>query len=449
MADVIIPPVSRSDVEKGETMRKKIVALCVFLMLSLLVFAAPLKGNLTVWGCFTELEKPLQKATQIFMAENPGVKVEVLVFDLRDFEAKVAATAPVGQAADIIVMDHSLTYRYAKAGILAKAPEDVDKWVNTPGRYLPIVPSKASYQGKVVGMPFFGGMPALYWNKDYFAEAGLKQPPKTVSEVYDDALKLRKTDASGKLTRAGYSIRLTGPTGGTQKFAFLSNQTVGKDVVVEGKSPGTWHGNMDNEETAKMLQYYVKLLHGKDKSDDWALKHDAEGFAAGEVAMFMRESWVIPLMKEKGPKINYDIAYQPRDKFWRIYDWSVNACVPASGSQKDAAWEYTKVMQRKEVMEVLFTDSGWIPSRRDIVFKEILAEEPRFKVFIDYPKSAEIYFETDSSGYTEMWTKVGEVLQAGFRDAGLLNSLPGCRAVVKKANDTANEILKSVNEFGM
>jgi len=106
-------------------------------------------------------------------------------------------------------------------------------------------------------------------------------------------------------------------------------------------------------------------------------------------------------------------------------------------------------MQRKEVMEVLFTDSGWIPSRRDIVFKEILAAEPRFKVFIDYPKSAEIYFETDSSGYTEMWTKVGEILQAGFRDAGLLNSLPGCRAVVKKANDTANEILRSVNEFGM
>jgi len=430
-------------------MRKRVAAFCVFLLLPLLVFAAGLKGNLTVWGCFTELQKPLEKATQIFTAENPGMKVEVLVFDLRDFEAKVAATAPVGQAADIIVMDHSLTYRYAKAGILAKAPADVETWVKAPGRYLPIVPGKASYQGKVIGMPFFGGMPALFWNKDHFAEAGLKQAPKTLTELYDAAVKLRKMDASGKLTRAGYSIRLTGPTGGTQKFAFLSNQTVGQDVVVDGKTPGTWHGNLDNEETAKMLQYYVKLLHGKDKSDDWALKHDAEGFAAGEVAMFMRESWVIPLMKEKGPKINYDIAYQPRDKFWRIYDWSVNACVPDSGGQKAAAWEFTKVMQRKEVMEVLFTDSGWIPARRDIVFKEVLADEPRFKVFIDYPKGSEIYFETDSTGYTEMWTKVGEVLQAGFRDAGLLNNMPGCRAVVKKANETANEILKSVDEFGM
>lgn len=437
-------------------MKKGLFTVCVLLMLPLLAFAGGqedkaggLKGNITVWGCFTELQKPLEKATQIFTTENPAVKVEVLVFDLRDFEAKVAATAPVGQAADIIVMDHSLTNRYAKAKLLASAPAEIEKWVKTPGRYLPIVPEKASYEGKIVGMPFFGGMPALFYNKDHFAEAGLKEPPKTVSEVYDYAVKLRKMDASGKLTRAGYSIRLTGPTGGTQKFAFFSNQILGQDVVVDGKQPGTYHANMDNEESAKTLQYYIKLLHGKDKSDDWALKHDAEGFAAGDVAMFMRESWVIPLMKDKGPKINYDIAYQPRDKFWRIYDWSVNACVPESGKQKAAAWEYTKVMQKKEVMEVLFTDSGWIPSRRDIVFKEILAQEPRFKVFIDYPKGAEIYFETNSSGYTEIWTKAGEVIQAGYRDAGLLNNLPGSRAVMKKANDVADEILKSVNEFGM
>jgi len=170
-------------------MRRVLFTVFLVVMVPLLAFAGGqgdkaggLKGNITVWGCFTELEKPLQKATQIFTAENPAVKVEVLVFDLRDFEAKVGATAPVGQAADIIVMDHSLTSRYAKAKILASAPAEIEKWVKTPGRYLPIVPEKASYEGKVVGMPFFGGMPALFYNKDYFAEAGLKEPPKTVRD---------------------------------------------------------------------------------------------------------------------------------------------------------------------------------------------------------------------------------------------------------------------------
>lgn len=429
---------------------KKILGLIVSLALvSAIASAQNLnKVKLTVWGCFTELQAPLNKAVEIFQKENPGSQVEVLVFDLRDFEAKVAATAPAGQAADLIVMDHSLTARYARAGILANAPADVQSWVNTPGRYIKVAQQKASYQGKVVGMPFFGGGPALYYNKDYFAEAGIAKPPATIDELYKDAVKLRKTDASGTLTRAGMSLRLTGPTGGSQKWAWISNPLLGTDFVVAGKVPGTYHANLDNLESAKALQWHVKLLQGPDKSDDWALKHDAEGFAAGESAMFFRESYVIPFMKANAPKINYGVAPMPRDKYWRIYDWSVNACVPKSGNQQQAAWAFAKVMQREEVMEILFKDSGWIPSRRDLSFSNVLAEEPRFKTFMNVPPGAETYFEIDASSYTEMWTKVGEILQAGYRDASLANDLNKCRAVVKSAHDAANQILKDNGEFG-
>ena len=429
---------------------KKIVLL--ILSLALIASVASAQGlknvKLTVWGCFTELQAPLNKAVEIFQQENPGSQVEVLVFDLRDFEAKVAATAPMGQAADLIVMDHSLTARYARAGILANAPADVEGWVNTPGRYIKAAQQKAKYAGKVVGLPFFGGGPVLFYNKDYFAKVGIARPPATIDELYNDAVKLRLTDANRKLVRSGISLRLTGPTGGTQKWAWISNQYLGADCVVEGKTRGTYHGNLDNVESARALQWHVKLLQGKDKSDDWALKHDAEGFAAGETAMFFRESYVIPYMKQNAPQINYGVALMPRDKYWRIYDWSVNACVPKSGAQQEAAWAFAKVMQREEVMEILFKDSGWIPSRRDLSFSAVLSEEPRFKTFMNLPAGAETYFENDASSYTELWTKVGEILQAAFRDPSLATDLNKCRAVVKNANDTANQILKDNNEYG-
>ncbi len=434
-------------------MKKRVFMLLVLVMLASLLFAGGQaekvgKAKINVWGCFSELQAPLDKAVEVFMQENPEAQVEVLVFDLRDFEAKVAATAPMGQAADVIIMDHSLTARYAKAGILSAAPTDIEKMVNTPGRYLSAAPEKASYQGKAVGLPFFGGGPALFYNKDYLSEAGLSKPPATVDDLYDYTVKLSKKDAAGNLTRAGYSIRLTGPAGGSQKWAFVTNQLLGGDFIEYGKAPDTFYGNLDNEESAEALLWHVKLLHGPDKSDDWALKHDAEGFAAGAVAMFMRESWVIPFMKENAPNINYGIAYQPRDKYWRIYDWLVNACVPESGKQKSVAWEFARVMQNEEVMEVLYTDSGWIPSRRDISFSSVVAAEPRFKPFIEIPSGAEIYFEVNASSYTELWTRVGEIVQEAYRDAGLLDNLSGCRAVVKKANDIANQILKDSNEYG-
>ena len=436
-------------------MKKNVFLSAVCLILSVSVFAGGQKdksgafsGKLTVWGCFTELQAPLEKARDIFLTENPDADAEVLVFDLRDFEAKVAATAPVGQAADLIVMDHSLTRRYAKAGILEPAPEDLEKMVNSTGRYLEIAPSKASYQGEVMGLPFFGGGPALFYNTDYLNDAGLGKPPETVDETYEYAVKLRKKDAGGKLTRAGYSIRLTGPTGGSQKWAFITNQLLGHDFVEPGSKPDTFHAMLDNPESAEALQWHIGLLHGADKSDDWALKHDAEGFAAGEVAMFPRESWVIPFVEEKGPDINFDVTYMPRDEYWRIYDWLCNACVPASGKNKDIAWTFANVMQRKEVQEVLFKDSGWIPSRRDLDYGDIMSNEPRFEVFVDIPKDAEIYFEVMASSYTELWTKVGEIIQTAYRDDGLLNNMSGCREVVKRAHETANQILESNNEYG-
>ena len=120
-------------------------------------------GKITVWGCFTELQAPLDKAVALFKVLYPNVQVEAMVFDLRDFEAKVAATAPNGQAADILIMDHSLLGRYGRAGILSTAPADVAALVGTKGRYLPIAKDKVTVNGKVLGLPFFGGGPALFY----------------------------------------------------------------------------------------------------------------------------------------------------------------------------------------------------------------------------------------------------------------------------------------------
>jgi len=430
-------------------MRKSV---SVFLVLMILVAFGFSDGNqqagkITVWGCFSELQAPLNKAVELFKVAYPNVTVETMVFDLRDFEAKVAATAPRGQAADVIIMDHSLVGRYGKAGILSAAPADVAAMVNTKGRYLPIAREKLTIDGDVVGLPFFGGGPALYYNKDLLAKAGVK-PPTTVDELYKAAVKLRKLDAKGNVTQAGYSVRVTGPEGGSQKFAFVSNQMVGGDIIEAGKEANTFHGNLDNEATAKALMWHVKLLNGKDKSDDWAIKHDTEGFAASTLAMYMRESWVIPYMKQNAPTVNYGVVPVPRDKFSRIYDWLVSACVPESGTNKDLAWAFAKIMQEKAVMEVLFTDSGWIPARRDLDFSDILAKEPRFKAFMSNPPQSSVYFEVNASAYSELWTKVGETIQAAYRDASLVDNLALCRAVAKKANDLANQILKDSGEYG-
>ena len=104
-------------------------------------------------------------------------------------------------------------------------------------------------------------------------------------------------------------------------------------------------------------------------------------------------------------------------------------------------------MQRQEVQEILLSDSGWIPSRRDLNYDNILKDEPRFRKFVEIPAEVDIYFEIMASSYTELWTRVGEILQEAYRDASLVGNLSGCRAVVKKAHDLAIQILKENNEY--
>jgi len=52
------------------------------------------------------------------------------------------------------------------------------------------------------------------------------------------------------------------------------------------------------------------------------------------------------------------------------------------------------------------------------------------------------YIEAPNVAYEEMTTRVGEVIQAAFRDASLVGNLDGCRKVMMRAHETAVKILK-------
>jgi multiple sugar transport system substrate-binding protein len=304
------------------------------------------------------------------------------------------------------------------------------------------------FNGAIYAVPFQSGGPALFYNEDYLKEAGLNGPPRTVVELYDYAKKLRKTNAAGELIRAGLSIRLTGPGGGTQKFSFIAYQFSGKQVLTPGKKPGTFYATADAPGQAEALMWFVGLLNGNDKADDWGLKHDSEGFAAGDAAMLMRESWVVPYLKENAPDLHYGVSLQPKGKYWGVYDYFAGFTVPEAGKNKAAAWDFARSTQEKVVMEMLLKESGWIPPRRDLDYGTVFAAEPHYKAFIQQPKDLPTYFEASCAASHEIWVSVGEIIQAAYRDASLVNNLAGCQAVMKKANDKANEILKRMNEYG-
>ena len=60
------------------------------------------------------------------------------------------------------------------------------------------------YEGKRCALPLLADDYGLYYNKKLFKAAGIKSPPKTMSELAADAKKLTVRDKSGKIKVAGF-----------------------------------------------------------------------------------------------------------------------------------------------------------------------------------------------------------------------------------------------------
>jgi multiple sugar transport system substrate-binding protein len=402
------------------------------------------KGKLSIWLGYPETVDAFRLAQTEFRKKYPNVDVEILTFELREFEAKLAASVPAGSGPDLLVLHDFVFPRYFEGGSLAPMPDDLAKTVNDPQIIDEPFRAIVTRDGKPWGLPWWSGRSALFYNIDHFKEAGLEGPPKTTQEFWEYAQKLTKKAPSGELTRAGNSIRLTGASGGTQKFGYLYYQATGEQILEPGPKPGSVRITLKKhlDTAARVLLDHIEHLHGPTKVDDWALKHDAQGFVAGAASMFLREAWVIPFVKKNAPQLNFGVAPMPRDKAWGAFNFIEILSVNNDSKLKAPAWDFVRLLQAQPILDNVLEVSGWIPLRKDRDFSRFLAVEPRYEALINGLPGYTQYLEAPNVAYEEVTTRIGEIIQAAYRDASLVKNPEGVKRVLIRAHDTAARILK-------
>ena len=163
--------------------------------------------------------------------------------------------------------------------------------------------------------------------------------------------------------------------------------------------------------------------------------------------MFARESWVIPFVKKNGPDIKFAVAPVPKGTAWGAYNNLEILSVNKDSKLQTAAWDFIRILQDQAIVNNVLDGSGWVPVRHDRDYGSVLAKEPRFAEMTTPPAGLTLYIEAPNTAYEEMTTRVGEVIQAGFRDASLVGNLAGAKAVMMKAHDTAVKILKDNGNY--
>jgi multiple sugar transport system substrate-binding protein len=409
--------------------------------------AAPnpnVRGKLSIWLGYPETLEAFKLAEAEFKTRYPNVQIEILTFELREFEAKLAVAVPTGAGPDILALHDFIFPRYFEAGALVEVPNDLAQVVGNKDILDPAFKNLVTRDGKIWGVPWWSGRNGLFYNLDHLKEAGFSEPPKTYSEIWTYAEKLTQKAPSGELTRAGISLRLTGPSGGTQKFGYFYYQLAGQQMLEQGPRPGTVRSTIkDNiDAAARVLMDHVDHLHGPKKSDDWALKHDAQGFASGNASMFLRESWVIPFVRKNGPDIKFGVVPVPRDKASGAFNAVEIMSVNNDCKIKPAAWDFIRLLQDQAILSNVLSASGWVPLRRDRDYSAVIAKEPLFAIMTRPPADQVQYIEAPNTSYEEVTTRMGEIIQTAFRDASLVGNVEGCKRVMMRVHDTAVRILK-------
>jgi N,N'-diacetylchitobiose transport system substrate-binding protein len=167
-------------------------------------------GTLKVW-LFDEpnrapKEKVVTEAVAEFTAAHPSTTVDVayIAVDTRSARFKGAFNDPAS-APDVVEYGNTDLPEYAAAGGLADVGPAVAGW--SEGADLTAdAKATATYDGKLLGVPWYVGVRALYYRTDVFQELGLKAPTSN-AELTTTArtIRARKPDMFGVAVGGKYT----------------------------------------------------------------------------------------------------------------------------------------------------------------------------------------------------------------------------------------------------
>ena len=184
-----------------------------------------------------------------------------------EFALKVEQAAVGGKPPTLYYMvDTTILSQLAYDGYIAEPPSDVldlVKGLMNPTYYdmLNLFSPTGDVTPYLAGVTVGVSCVALYYNTAMFKAAGLDptKPPQTWDDLRTAAKALVQRDSTGKMTRAGYSVRKAGnPSGIAEKFIPYA---IGNGAKILWKEGGTWYTDINQPPVAEAAQFLHDLIY--------------------------------------------------------------------------------------------------------------------------------------------------------------------------------------------
>jgi multiple sugar transport system substrate-binding protein len=293
--------------------------------------------------------------------------------------------------------------------------------------------SYTQYNGNQCTLPLLSDAYGLYYNKDMFKAAGISSPPKTMSELDADAVKLTKSSGDG-YSQVGFvpdyhfyesTITHFGAQWGPTYFTSDGKSNVANDPAL--KSAIEWQKGL------------LDKLGGYEKMDKFRTSAGEEfsnnnAFMTGQVAMMIDGEWRAGMIDDSNSKVNYAVAPFPvpddqADQYGKGYITGTIVGIANTSEKQNAAWEFVKYLTTDTDAVVNFANAIHnVPSTIAALASSDVSQDPNFQQFIKIaqnpnssttpasPNGGDYQLVLQNLGYDYQSGKQSD-LQAGLDDA--------------------------------
>ncbi|MER7987289.1 ABC transporter substrate-binding protein [Streptomyces noursei] len=244
------------------------------------------------------------------------------------------------------------------------------------------------YRGRQCALPLLADTYGLYYNKDAFEEAGITRPPRTMSELKRDAVKLTRRTQDGGYRRLGFmpNFRLyqNSPDRLFAQWGPRYFDRHGKAQLAEDPATRdfftTQRGLIDAQGGYRATERF-RTTFGDEMSSQNA-------FLRQKVAMHMDGEWRGRMLKEAKAPFRWGVAPMPvpddqADAYGRGYLTGTIAGIAHSSRHQNAAWELVKFLTVDTDQVVAFANAIHnVPSTKAALTSPRLDADPDFRTFL-------------------------------------------------------------------
>ncbi|MBC7264294.1 MAG: ABC transporter substrate-binding protein [Chloroflexi bacterium] len=328
--------------------------------------------RLSGWAANPQETALLESLLYKFSVANPDIIVKYEPIT-GDYWAAMSTMVAAGQEPDIYYMDIFQFLFYATKGVLVPLDEYMAKDGVKKEDFVPTLINAFTYQGKVYGIPKDFNTLGLFYNKKYFAEAGLEAP--TDDWTWDDMKAAAR--ALSKPDKGIYGLGVPADAGRFPIFVFQNG-----GHIMNADFTDTL---LDSPEAIAAAEFYTGFRADKsgatpaDVGDGW----QGTSFGKGTMAMVFEGGWLIPYLKEQFPDTQYGVVVPPAGpKGEGNLVFTVAYVISKNCKNPEAAWKVINFLTNKESQTTVLQSGFALPSRA------ALADDPYFK---DHPDSAAIF----------------------------------------------------------